>query len=975
MKSARQSDAVTRLFGAVSTALRPPKDMSYSEWASENFKLSGVSSAATGRFRPWKFQRGILDAIGDPLLERVSVIKSARTGYALALDTPIATPSGWTSMADLKVGDEVYDERGVPTKVIVKSEIFVDHDCYRVQFCDGSEIVADGDHLWQVDSDRSFELMLEGRFVRGPGARATMSGILNTRQLVDFMSRSKRSIFAVQNAKPIEGRSADLPIPPYTLGLWLGDGHSVTPRITQCVDDIETAGYIEEEGIKVTVFGDDRYPRNRYYLLDTAGGRRAPSPWARVFREVGLLHPGKGGPAAKHIPEQYLRAPLADRLALIRGIMDSDGSIDLRGMCDISVTSRRLADGLFELLVSVGYKVCRSERAPLKAHHLHQYRLHFRPSPEMNPFRIARKAARVVEQPRPTINNRRRVSSIEPVPSVPCCCIGVDSPNSLFLASRSMIPTHNTKSLIAAIGATAVNDPCPIGLLMPTDDDTRGIAVDEIDPAFTESPALRGVMKVGRFDGRNTLTQRMLLGGGSLKILSAMAPRNLRRHTLKVLYCDEVDGMKVTKEGDPIKLAEKRTLSFADRKIVMGSTPVDEATSIIIKRYEESDMRIFEIPCIHCDVPFELLWEHLDWEEGTPETVQAYCPSCGTGIEERFKPQMVEAGEWRPTKPEVKGHAGFRLNALISLFANASWVKLVEEYELAKKNGQSDMQVFFNTVLGKVWSSAIESVSESQLMARREEFGIAWLAEESRWREEVPAEVAYITAGVDVQVDRLEITLLGHSADHRWILGHHVIWGGTNLRTTWEELRAALSTVWKHPFGGTIGIEAAAVDAGDGNRTQQVYDFCETTQAQKIFATKGDDGPRKILEVSKKRRRNRTAPLYIVGVDQVKTDILTMLPKEKGEQQAFRLSNSLTEEYILQLNSERRILKYKTTDGRPVIVFERIGKRKAEALDSLVYAIAIKQVCRFDFEKRYEELKGRPEQKKSLRDHVSRLHG
>jgi phage terminase large subunit GpA-like protein len=455
--------------------------------------------------------------------------------------------------------------------------------------------------------------------------------------------------------------------------------------------------------------------------------------------------------------------------------------------------------------------------------------------------------------------------------------------------------TGYTKSLVAAIGATAVNDPCPIGLLMPTDDDTRGIAVDEIDPAFTESPALRGIMKIGRFDGRNTLTQRMMLGGGSLKILSAMAPRNLRRHTLKVLYCDEVDGMKVTKEGDPLKLAEKRTLSFADRKIVMGSTPVDEATSIIIKRYEESDMRVFEIPCIHCHEPFELLWELLDWEEGKPETVQAFCPHCHCGIEERFKPEMVEAGEWRATRPHIRGHAGFRLNALISLFANASWVKLVEEYELAKRNGPSDMQVFTNTVLGKVWSSSIEVVTDSQLMARREEFGLCWDMDSSRWREDVPAEVAYITAGVDVQVDRLEITFLGHSPDHRWILGHHVVYGGTNLKSTWDELRSVLSTVWKHSLGGTIGVEAAAVDSGDGNRTQQVYDFCETTQAQKIFAIKGDEGPRKILEVSKKRRRNRTAPLYIVGVDQVKTEVLTMLPKEQQEPQAFRLSNSLTE--------------------------------------------------------------------------------
>ena len=533
--------------------------------------------------------------------------------------------------------------------------------------------------------------------------------------------------------------------------------------------------------------------------------------------------------------------------------------------------------------------------------------------------------------------------------------------------------TGYTVSLIATIGAMAVNDPCPIILLMPTDDDARGIAVDELDPAFRDTPSLRDVMKIGRFDGRNTLTQRMLLGGGSLKILSARAPRNLRRHTAKVLLCDEVDGMEVTSEGDPITLAEKRTTSFPDRKIIIGSTPTDESTSIVIKRYEESDQRIFEIPCIHCDEPFELLWENIDWTRGKPETAVCICPHCGTEIEERYKPQMVEAGEWRATAPHVKGHAGFRLNALISQFANASWAKLVEEYEKAEKNGPSDMQVFYNTVLGKVWSASINYVSENQLMARCEAFGIEWDSEQNRWREDIPEDVAYITAGVDVQVDRLEVTLIGWSRTHRYILGHFVIRGATNLQSTWDELDSFLSTQWKHQLGGDIGVEAACVDSGDGNRTQQVYDFCEGVQGRKIVAIKGRAGPHPVLQASRNRRRNRTAPLYLVGVDQVKTDILVSLPLEKGEPQSFRFANCLSEDWFIQLTAERRELKYK--NGRPEVAFVRIGNRAAEGLDCVVYGIAAKQLCRFDFENRYAELKGKPVARPSLKTLAARLHG
>lgn len=539
--------------------------------------------------------------------------------------------------------------------------------------------------------------------------------------------------------------------------------------------------------------------------------------------------------------------------------------------------------------------------------------------------------------------------------------------------------TGFTVSLVAAIGAVAANDPSPIILLMPTDDDARGIVVDEIDPAFRDSPTLRALMQTGRFDGRNTLTQRALLGGGTLKVISARAPRNLRRHTTRFLFCDEVDGMEVTKEGDPIVLAEKRTISYPDRKIVIGSTPVDEATSIVLAKYGESDQRIFEIPCVECGDVFELLWENIDWIAGKPKTAVCVCPSCGSTIEEMHKPGMVEAGEWRAMAPEIERHAGFRMNALISQFSNVSWANLVEEWEKAEKGGPAAMQVFVNTNLGKAWSTTISYVSQDQLVARAEDFGIKWDVETGTWREDIPEQVAYITAGVDVQVDRLEITFMGYSPDERYVLGHHIVYGGTNLETTWEELHSVLTTTWRHPLGGQIGISAAGVDSGDGNRTQYVYDYCERTQGLKIVAIKGREGPIKVIEASKTRRRNRTAPLFIVGVDQVKTDILVTLPLERGKPQCFRFSNTLSEEWFRQVTAERRVVKIKSGNsakaGRPEIVFERIKGRKAEALDTVVYGLAVKYLCKFDFETRYSELKGSPVERRSLRDLSSRLNG
>lgn len=549
---------------------------------------------------------------------------------------------------------------------------------------------------------------------------------------------------------------------------------------------------------------------------------------------------------------------------------------------------------------------------------------------------------------------------------------------SVIKASR----TGYTKSLVAAIGAFAANDPSAIMLLMPTDDDTRGIVVDEIDPAFKEIKALRGLMVQGRMDGRNTLTQRKMNGGGSLKVISARAPRNLRRHTVRVLIGDEVDGMEITKEGDPIKLAEKRTLSKSDRKIIFGSTPTDEDTSIIAKRYAESDQRVFEVPCPHCQVPFEVLWDHISWPKGKPEEAVCNCPSCGGEIEEHNKAAMVAAGEWRATRPEVQGHAGFRLNALVSLFENASWGKLAREYLEAEKSGHADMQVFWNTVLGLVWSATRNRVTEEQLMGRVEVFGIEWDAENDCWREDIPSEVAYITIGIDVQVDRLECTIMGWDGVQRIILGHHVIMGPPNLQITWDECDAFLLTRWKHPLGGTIGVEAAAIDSGDGNMTQYVYDFTASRLDRKVVAIKGVSGAKPIIAISRsKHKRYKGATFFNIGVDQVKADIAISLPLtrtlENGEKrpQAFRFSETLSEEWFRQLNSEPQKLKY--VSGRPVVSFDRIENRQAEALDSVVYAIAVKSLCRFDYEARRVELTKGPQSKArpDFKAIASRLNG
>jgi phage terminase large subunit GpA-like protein len=285
------------------------------------------------------------------------------------------------------------------------------------------------------------------------------------------------------------------------------------------------------------------------------------------------------------------------------------------------------------------------------------------------------------------------------------------------------------------------------------------------------------------------------------------------------------------------------------------------------------------------------------------------------------------------------------------------------------------MQPFYNTKLGLPWSSTVESISDIELMGRRENFGLCWNNDKHVWRTDIPPEVMYITAGVDVQGDRFETMFIGWSQNQRWILGHEVTRGATNLETTWSELDALLATRWKHPLGGEIGVEAAAIDSGDGNRTQFVYNFTASRGARKIVSIKGDGGERPVIKIankSKKRNRWGVTP-YIVGIDQVKADILTSMSQKAGDPGAFRFSNSLDAEWFLQFTSERRAVVY--VKGRPTITFERISGRAAEALDATVYGLAVRNLCRFDYPARETELSRKePAEKKSFKDALARLH-
>lgn len=355
--------------------------------------------------------------------------------------------------------------------------------------------------------------------------------------------------------------------------------------------------------------------------------------------------------------------------------------------------------------------------------------------------------------------------------------------------------------------------------------------------------------------------------------------------------------------------------------------------------YAASDARVYEVPCPECGALSELMWADIIWDEGAPETARWRCPQCMAEVAERHKAAMVAAGSWRATRPEVPGHAGFRLNSLISPHANAAWPKLVAEF-LAAKADPAALQVFVNTALGQGWRSDGDELAEEELMARAEAFGL----------DLVPAEVLLLTAGADVQHDRVEVCVCGWTETGTMlVLGHRVVWGQYDEEATWAALDELLRIRYPHALGGRIGLDAVAIDAGDGQTMTTVTAFASPRTRNRVLAVKGAAGSRPMIERAGSKTKTG-ARLWIVGVDTIKGWLFARVTRPD----LVRFSASLAAVWYEQLASERSVVRYRR--GQPTRSFERITGRRAEALDCLVYAVAARQVVHVDWEVRRADL-------------------
>ncbi|MGY1811272.1 replicative DNA helicase [Blastococcus sp. SYSU D00820] len=382
-----------------------------------------------------------LDELTNGLQAGQMVVIAARPGVgkALALDTPIATPSGWTTMGEIRVGDRVLGSDGRPTTVVAATDVMTGRPCYEVHFSDGSVIVADAQHQWLTEDRASRKSAQAARvgYSRHRSQR-TVAAVRTTEELartVRLATRDARLNHSVTNAAPLDLPEADLPLPPYALGVWLGDGTSEAAHYTSA--DPEIAAYIEAEGLVVTPLASDRRYALRLPVPD--GGEGDDRTVTGLLRSLGVL-------GDKHIPTAYLRASVAQRRALLAALLDTDGTVAPSGAVQFAVTSRRLAEDTRELIAGLGHRVRMSTKRVAGRTEASStcYTLTFSTDDEV--FRLERKKLLHKERGARTSTARgvRFITDVRPVESVPVRCIQVDAADSLFLAGRSFIPTHNS---------------------------------------------------------------------------------------------------------------------------------------------------------------------------------------------------------------------------------------------------------------------------------------------------------------------------------------------------------------------------------------------------------------------------------------------------------------------------------------------------------------------------------------------------
>ncbi|WP_428548454.1 phage terminase large subunit family protein [Profundibacter sp.] len=539
---------------------------------------------------------------------------------------------------------------------------------------------------------------------------------------------------------------------------------------------------------------------------------------------------------------------------------------------------------------------------------------------------------------------------------------------SVVIMSSSQV--GKTEMLNNSVAYHIDQDPAPIMVVMPTERDAETWSKDRFSPMARDTPCLTGKIADPKSrDGNNKILHKRF-PGGHLTIVGANAPSGLASRPIRLLMCDEVDRYPFSAgaEGDPVNLAKKRTVTFWNRKIVLVSTPTNKGSSRIEAAYEESDQRQYHVPCPECHEEQVLVWGQVKWDKtasGThrPETAKYHCIHCNAVWDDETRWAAIGKGRWQANKP-FTGIAGFHLNEIYS-----PWVRLeamVKAFLSARAGGDDTMKTFINTSLGETWVESGEAPDWQRLLDRMEDWkpGI------------VPANALFLTAGADVQKDRIEVDVWAWGRGlESWLIDHIVIDGGPGSEGCWNGLTDLLGRTWQHANGSQMTIARLAIDTGYG--TPAVYGWARKVGFGQVAPVKGVEGFNRASPVSGPtfvdatiagKRLRRGARLWTVAVSTFKSETYRFLRLERPTPEelagdgtdyppgTLHLPGWIDSEWLKQLVAEQ-LVTVRNKRGFARLEWQKLRERN-EALDCRVYARAAAWILGADrwSDKQWDEL-------------------
>ncbi|MDB5822184.1 MAG: terminase GpA [Herminiimonas sp.] len=563
----------------------------------------------------------------------------------------------------------------------------------------------------------------------------------------------------------------------------------------------------------------------------------------------------------------------------------------------------------------------------------------------------------------------------------------------------TMVSTQLLKTALLEniFGYFAHLDPCPMLLLQPKEDAAEQFSKERINPLIRVTPVLRDLVGTSKTRNADETLLFKSFPGGFLALAGAGSPDNLARRPIRVLLADEVDKYPVTREGEPIALAEERTATFGVNWLsVRACSPTVEDESRIAHSYSESDQRRASIECPHCQHRmFPDFFKHVEWDkrldaagnvaEHLPKTARIYCESCGVGWSEGDRLKALKTARWHQTRTfeccdgrhtplDIYDRAWREADEPASLVAAWDWwqasryavyrakcptcgkwgidnvhagfqaSKLFSPWQkdrpcdiadkwIKAKDDEDKRQTWWNTQAGLPYRASSGKELRLEALAARCEV----------WAPGVPDGAAVLVFGADVQDYRIEIEVVGWGMNEEsWSVEYHVIDGEFSDPATRAQLDAYLKRIWKRPDGRGFELMAGCMDSG-GHHTQAVYEFCKARLGRRIWAIKGEsarNGQRNPVWPTKRpsSRNKQSFRPVIIGVNAAKDTIRNRLHLTTVGPGYMHFPTDRDINYFAQLTAERSVLKVQS--GHKYRVWELPPGRANEALDCRVYAYA-----------------------------------